>query len=148
MIESEPEDSLDDEDAHVTTNGASSSIAQNATQLSSDSVGGHSRIAALRTGAETKGGATVTFAYFPFGAANNSALGLFPPAPILIFPAFGTNGIVALFCTTAFMSTPAFGGALAFGAASAFIRAALDEAAFKETTFDGAAFDEVAPGRG
>jgi hypothetical protein len=114
IIESDLADSLDDEDANVSTNSASS-IEENATRPSSDSVGGCGRTAALRTGAEARDGTTLSFAYFPFGPANESALGLFTPALILTTLILGAAGIVVLFTMAAFACTLAFGVAPSIG---------------------------------
>jgi hypothetical protein len=154
-MDSEPEESLDDGDKHNTADDAPS-IAQVATQPSSDSIGGCNRTIVLWIRAEAGDGATSTLICFPFGACAGSILGLFNLEPILSTPAFGIDGVTALSCMAAFVGAPTFRGALAFGAAPAFIMdfiwegAALDEAAFDEAAnvpfgVTGAAFDEATP---
>jgi hypothetical protein len=64
IIDSEPEESLDDEDEDDTTDDAPSI----------DLVEGCGRTTALWIGPETGDGATLTFAYFPFDAYDGSVM--------------------------------------------------------------------------
>jgi hypothetical protein len=68
QIDSEPEESLDVEDEHDSTDGTESSIRQYTTQPSSDYVGADSGTILLRAIAKAGTGVTSTLASFPFGA--------------------------------------------------------------------------------
>jgi hypothetical protein len=119
IIDSEPDESHDDEDEHDTIDGTSS-IGQIATRPSSYLVGGYGLTITLRIGAAAEDSATSTLSCFPFGVCNGFALGLFVPVLILSTLAFGTASVGTLFGMTAFESTPAFSDTLTLDAALAF----------------------------
>jgi hypothetical protein len=127
LINSELEDSLDDKDEQVSTEGTESSIWQYATWPSSDYAidGGHTIVL---------WGITSTLACFPFAIFNEAALGLFVPVLILRTPAFGAATAAVAFDTTVLEGAPALNRTLALGAASArgkdFVGAAFAIAVF------------------
>jgi hypothetical protein len=84
---------------------------------------------------EVRKDTTQTFACFPFGADNDSALALFTPVLIINTPALGTASVAALFSIAAFAGAPAFGVTLALDAAPAF---------GTDFIWEGAAFDKAA----
>jgi hypothetical protein len=143
ILESELEESLDDEDEHDSTDGTESSIGQTTTRPSSDSVGACDRITALRVRAEAGDGITSTLAYFPFGACDESAFGLFVPLLILSTLTFNVVTITLLSDTTTIVGTPAVGSALALDATLAFGTDFAWEGA--GAAFAKAIFDEAAP---
>jgi hypothetical protein len=86
LIDSELEESLDDEDEHDSIDGTESSIWQYTTQPSSNSVGACGCTIALRVAVEAGGCITSTLTYFPFGACDEAALSLFILVLILSTP--------------------------------------------------------------
>jgi hypothetical protein len=112
---------------------------QAATRPSSDSVKGYGRTIALQIRVEPENGSTLTFACFPFGIGDGSALAVhFPLVLILRTLAISIACVATLFGMAAFGGAPVFSGAMAFGTDLAWEEEAFDEATLEPFCATGA----------